>query len=168
MTRQTGTLHFAISAGATAAGAALAASLLIVPALAQDSQKDTDALRPYAVVGKAIPQSLTGVPGDAANGRRVAMNRESGDCVLCHALPDMPPDSVHGNVGPPLAGVGARLNAAEFRMRIVDPTRLNPDSVMPAYYRVRNLTQVASAYRGKPVLTAQEVEDVIAYLQGLR
>jgi sulfur-oxidizing protein SoxX len=163
MTGKTGTLKFA---AAGAVEAALAASLLCAGAIAQEGQ--SGGLVPYTVVGKTIPQALTAVPADPANGRRVAMNRESGDCVLCHALPDMPASSVHGNVGPPLAGAGSRLNAAELRMRIVDPTRLNPDSVMPAYYRVERLTQVASAYRGIPGLTAREVEDVIAYLQGLR
>jgi sulfur-oxidizing protein SoxX len=163
MTGKARTLNFAAT---SAVVATLAASLLGAGASAQENR--SAGLVPYTVVGKTIPQPLTAAPGDAANGRRVTMNRESGDCVLCHALPDLPVASVHGNVGPPLAGVGSRLTAPELRMRIVDPTRLNPDSVMPAYYRVQNLTQVASAYRGKPVLTAQEVEDVVAYLQGLR
>jgi sulfur-oxidizing protein SoxX len=165
MRRKTGALKFAAT-GAAAGGAALAASLLGGGAVAQESL--SAGLVPYTVVGSTIPRPLTAIPGDPVNGSRVAMNRELGDCVLCHALPDMPAGSLHGNVGPPLAGVGSRLNAAQLRMRLVDPTRINPDSVMPAYYRVEHLTQVASAYRGKPVLTAQQIEDVIAYLQGLR
>jgi len=167
MRRKTGTLKPAVTTGAAIA-AALVASLLSAAARAQDLQENSSALRPYTVAGKTIPQSLTGVPGDAASGRSIAMNRDTGDCVLCHALPDAGAGSVHGSVGPPLAGVGARLSAAELRMRLVDPTRVNPDSVMPAYYRIQQLTQVANAYRGKPVLNAQQVEDVIAYLQGLR
>ena len=73
-----------------------------------------------------------------------------------------------GNIGPPLAGVGKRLNASQLRLRLVDSTRINPQSVMPAYYRTEGLNQVASAYRGKPLLTVQQIEDVIVYLQTLR
>ena len=73
-----------------------------------------------------------------------------------------------GNVAPPLSGIGSRRSAGELRLRIVDPTRTNKDAVMPAYYRVQGLDTVAGEYRGKPILTAQQVEDVIAYLQTLR
>jgi sulfur-oxidizing protein SoxX len=73
-----------------------------------------------------------------------------------------------GNVGPPLAGVGARLDAAALRTRIEDSTRLNPDTIMPSYHRVEGLERVAAEYRGKPVLTAQQVEDVVAYLGTLK
>ena len=72
-----------------------------------------------------------------------------------------------GNVGPPLAGVGARLSAGELRLRVVDSTRVNPDSVMPPYHRTDGLNRVAVLYRGEPVLNAQQVEDVVAYLRGL-
>ena len=165
MRREAATLNFAAT-GAAVAAAALAVSSWGSDAMAQEVR--SAGLVPYTVAGYTIPQALTAVPGDPANGQRVAMNREAGDCVLCHALPAMPTGAVHGNIGPPLAGVGARLNAGQLRMRVVDPTRINPDSVMPAYYRVQNLTQVASAYRGKPVLTAVEVEDVVAYLMTLK
>ena len=92
-------------------------------------------------------------------------NREQSACVLCHAIAG---EAVSGNIGPPLAGVGARLSVAQLRLRIVDSARVNPQTPMPAYYRTEDLTQVASAYRGKPVLNAQEVEDVVAWLATLR
>jgi sulfur-oxidizing protein SoxX len=144
--------------------AALAVLLLPAPAQAQDPS----GLRRYVVVRNSIPLSLTGVPGDPAVGRNIVADRELGNCTLCHALPEVDRSQVAGNIGPPLAGVGYRLGAAQLRMRLVDSTRLNPQSVMPAYYRVDRLNQVAAAYRGKPVLTAQQIEDVVAYLRGLR
>ena len=73
-----------------------------------------------------------------------------------------------GNVAPPLSGIGARRSPGELRLRIADPTRLNKDAVMPAYYRVQGLDAVAAEYRGKPILTAQQIEDVVAYLLTLR
>lgn len=147
----------------------LCAALLLFaqnPAQAQTPGPPTTGA--LSVTSGAIPQSLTGVPGDAARGQMVAMDRELGNCTLCHALPDMRPGAVAGNIGPPLAGVGARLAAGELRLRLVDSTLVNKESVMPAYHRVDNLTQVAAQYRGKPVLSAQQVEDLVAYLQGLR
>jgi sulfur-oxidizing protein SoxX len=105
--------------------------------------------------------------GDAARGRAAALSRESGNCFLCHAFPAA--DGVPaGNLGPPLAGVGARLNAAQLRLRVVDSSRVNANSIMPAYYRLEGLTQVAAAWRGKTLLTAQQVEDVVAYLMELK
>jgi sulfur-oxidizing protein SoxX len=86
---------------------------------------------------------------------------------LCHTFPDAG-DTPLGNIGVALSGVGARLTSGQLRLRVVDSARLNPQSVMPAYYRIDGLTQVAPAYRGKPLLTAQQVEDVVAYLTQLR
>lgn len=120
---------------------------------------------PYRVEGDAIPAPLAGA-GDAARGRQVVLSRES-NCLLCHAVPE-PGVRFMGNVGPPLNGVGARLSGGQLRLRIVDSTRLNPDSAMPSYFRVDGLNQVGKPWRGKPVLTAQQVEDTIAYLQTLR
>lgn len=118
----------------------------------------------YRVVGDAIPASLTGSLGDAARGRLVVTGRES-NCILCHAFPDV---RAAGDIGPPLAGVGARLNAGQFRLRLVDSTRLNPATVMPSYYRIDGLTRVASAYQGKTVLNAEQIEDAVAYLLTLK
>lgn len=121
---------------------------------------------PCSVAGDAIPQPLVSQPGDAARGREVVTGRD-GNCLLCHALPDAG-KRIMGDLAPPLSGVGTRLSAGQMRLRIVDSTRLNPDTIMPSYYRVEGLNQVAEQWRGKPVLTAQQVEDVIAYLRTLR
>ena len=118
----------------------------------------------YRIESGVIAAPLAAV-GDAVRGRAVAVNREQSGCVLCHAIPG---EKVTGNIGPPLAGVGARLTVPQLRLRMVDSTQINPQSPMPAYYRVDGLTQVAAAYRGKPVLNAQEIEDVVAWLASLR
>src|SRR5215831_11339570 len=119
----------------------------------------------FDVAGDAIPKALTAEPGDAARGRSVVVNRYQGGCTLCHEVPG---ETRFGNIAPPLAGVGAKLSAGQLRLRVADSTRVSPDTPMPAYYRTQGLTQVAGAYRGKPVLTAQQVEDVVAYLVTLK
>ena len=103
--------------------------------------------------------------GDPARGREVFVSREGGHCVLCHSVPGV---SIAGNVGPPLAGVGARLSPGQLRLRIADITRVNPDAVMPAFHRTEGLTRVAPGYAGKPALTGQQVEDLVAWLGTLR
>lgn len=118
------------------------------------------------IIGDAIPVPLTQTPGDAGRGRTVMAGRDA-NCLLCHAVPESG-ERFMGNVAPPLSGVGARLGAAQLRLRLVDQSRLNRDTVMPSYYRVAGLNNVAEAYRGKPILTAQQIEDVVAYLQTLR
>jgi L-cysteine S-thiosulfotransferase len=113
-----------------------------------------------------MEEPLTATRGDAERGRDVIAGRE-GSCLLCHAIPETG-ERFMGNVGPPLSGIGARLTAGQLRMRIVDPTRLNPDAAMPAYYRAEGLDLVAESYRGSTILTAQQIEDVVAYLLTLR
>lgn len=125
-----------------------------------------DPLMPYDIQGDAIPAPLGGLTGDAARGRVVVLARKSA-CLLCHAGP-FPEQRFPGTIGPDLRGVGARLTAGQMRLRLVDATRLNPDTVMPPYYRVDGLTRVTQALRGKPILTAQEIEDVIAFLATLQ
>jgi sulfur-oxidizing protein SoxX len=118
------------------------------------------------VIGDGAPDRLAAV-GDAARGRALVVARESANCVLCHAVPD-PAVKFAGDVGPSLAGVGARLSEAQLRLRVADNLRVNPATVMPSYYKVDGLDRVASTYAGKPVLTAQEVEDVVAWLVTLK
>lgn len=89
------------------------------------------------------------------------------NCLLCHAVPETGIRFM-GDIAPPLSGIGSRLSAGQLRLRIVDQSRLNADTVMPSYYRIEGLVRVAPAYRGKPVLTAQQIEDVVAYLQTLK
>jgi sulfur-oxidizing protein SoxX len=120
----------------------------------------------YQVIGDGIPVPLSAVAADAARGRALLTSRES-NCTLCHAAPETG-DRFYGNVGPPLSGVGARLTAAQMRLRIVDPLFFNKESIMPAYYRVEGLNRVAETYRGKPVLNGEQIEDVIAYLLTLK
>ena len=100
-------------------------------------------------------------------GREVAFNRERGNCIVCHVMSGADARS-HGNVGPSLEGVAGRLGEGQMRLRLIDSRRLNPASLMPSYYRVDGLTRVARQYAGKPVLAAQEIEDVLAYLMTLR
>lgn len=103
--------------------------------------------------------------GDPARGREAFVSREGGHCVLCHAAPGV---ALAGNVGPALAGVGSRLSAARLRLRIADITRVNPDAVMPAFHRTQGLNRVAPGYAGRPALSAQQVEDLVAWLGTLR
>lgn len=139
----------------------LAASLAAGSALAQE------ALRPYEVIGDAIPASLTGTPGDAAKGRAIVGARQVGLCLLCHSGP-FPEERFQGELAPDLRGAGSRWNGGQLRLRIVDSGRLNPATIMPPYYRLDGLHRVAPNFRGKPILTAEQIEDVVAYLETLR
>jgi sulfur-oxidizing protein SoxX len=125
-----------------------------------------EALRPYEIVGDAIPKSLTGAPGDPKRGRAVVVKRES-TCLLCHSGP-FPEQRFQGDLSPSLKGTGARWSEGELRLRVVDAARLNPATIMPSYYRVDGLNRVAQNYRGKPVLTAEQIEDIVAYLMTLK
>jgi sulfur-oxidizing protein SoxX len=119
----------------------------------------------YRLHGDAIAQPLAAA-GDAGRGREILMGRD-GNCLLCHAVPETGVRFM-GNLAPPLSGVATRLTAAQLRLRVVDSSRLNPETIMPAYYRTDGLTQVAENWRGKPILSAQQVEDVVAYLLTLK
>jgi sulfur-oxidizing protein SoxX len=124
-------------------------------------------LVPYKIAGDAIAASLTGGQGDAARGRAIVANHNLGLCLLCHSGP-FPEDKFQGTMAPDLAGAGARWSEGQLRLRIVDAGKLNAATIMPPFYRVDHLSRVAQAYRGKPVLTAVEVEDVVAYLMTLK
>ena len=120
-----------------------------------------------AVAGDEIPASLTGAKGDPARGRAIVANRQVGLCLLCHSGP-FPEERFQGNLAPDLTAVGARFSEGQIRLRIVDPAKVNPQSIMPAYYKSDGLTRVAPAYRGKTVLTAEQIEDIVAYLLTLK
>jgi sulfur-oxidizing protein SoxX len=144
--------------------------VLAVALIAATPQRDTRAQGAWVahrIVNGGIPEALTDQPGDAARGRRIVQDREGGDCTICHAMP-LPQRQFHGSIGPPLDGVGNRYSAGELRLRLVDPKRLNPDTIMPAYHSVAASHRVDARYRGKPILTAQQIEDVVAYLLTLR
>jgi sulfur-oxidizing protein SoxX len=130
-------------------------------------QAEAEALRPYTVVGDAIPASLTGTSGNPERGRAIVVNRQVGLCLLCHAGP-FPEERFQGTLAPDLKGAGSRSTEGQLRLRIVDASRLKPDTIMPPYYRVDGLERVAPSFQGKPVLTAEQIEDVIAFLVTLR
>lgn len=123
--------------------------------------------QPYEVVVDGIPLPLAATPGDATRGRAIVASRQTGLCLLCHSAP-IAEERFQGNLATDLAGAGSRWSEAQLRLRIVDGRRLNPQSPMPAYYRVQDLERVGDIWRDKPVLSAQQIEDVVAYLRSLR
>ncbi|WP_300302870.1 sulfur oxidation c-type cytochrome SoxX [Ferrovibrio sp.] len=149
--------------------ACLAGTAAMLAATVSFAQEIRDAnLTPYAVKDYAIEKSLTGKPGDPAKGRQIATTSGQGNCVICHKMPIPEVAFRIGNVGPDLTEVGGRLTAAEIRMRIVNPKLLNEETIMPAYYRVTGLNRVDKKAQGKPMLSAEQVEDLVAYLSTLK
>ncbi len=144
----------------------MAALATLVTSAAAQAQAP-EPLRPYAVVGNEIPAPLTGIRGDPARGRAIVGNRQVGLCLLCHSGP-FPEEKFQGTLAPSLKGAGARWSEGQLRLRIVDSSRLYPGTMMPSYYRVEGLTRIAPAFASKPVLTAEQIEDVVAYLVTLR
>ena len=124
-------------------------------------------LAPFTVVGDSAPSRLTSDAGDPARGRALVANRQVGLCLLCHTAP-IPEERFQGNLAPDLAGAGARWSEGQLRLRLIDARRLHPDTIMPAYFRSDGLTRVGAAWRGKPLFSAQQLEDVVAYLSTLR
>ena len=143
------------------AGAWLAATAFALPCAAEEA-----GLRSYVVAGDAIPKPLTGVPGDATRGRALVLDRTS-TCILCHSGP-FPEARFQGDLAPNLAGAGSRWSEGQLRLRLVDASSLNPATIMPSYYRVDGLLRVGQAWRGKPILSAEQIEDIVAYLASLR
>jgi len=129
--------------------------------------KAGDVLRPFQFVGDSIPTPLTGAKGDPARGRTIVITRQIGMCLLCHSGP-FPEERFQGDLAPDLKGAGSRWSEGQLRLRIVDASKLNPKTIMPSYYVVDGLNRVAPAFRGKPILTAEQVEDVVAFLTTLR
>ncbi|MFN4361894.1 MAG: sulfur oxidation c-type cytochrome SoxX [Hylemonella sp.] len=119
------------------------------------------------VVGDGIPAALEGRVGDAVRGRAIATSRSQGLCLLCHSGP-VPEERFQGNLAPDLAGAGARWSASQLRLRLVSPQHVNPDSIMPAYYHTEGLLRVGARWQDRPILDAQQIEDVIAWLMTLR
>ncbi|MDB5934937.1 MAG: soxX [Massilia sp.] len=109
---------------------------------------------------------LTAEPGDAARGRAIVANRQLGLCLLCHTGP-IPEERFQGSLAPTLDGAGTRWSAAQLRMRIVDASLFNPDTIMPSYFKPGIAARTSGALQGKTILSAQQVEDVVAYLQTL-
>jgi sulfur-oxidizing protein SoxX len=120
-----------------------------------------------AAANDSLPTPLTGAPGDPAAGRKIVLDRHVGLCLLCHSGP-FPEEQFQGDLAPSLSGVGARLSPGQIRLRIVDASRVNPNTIMPPYFRSDNLQRVAPAHKGKTVLSAQQIEDVVAFLVTLK
>ena len=124
-------------------------------------------VRTFEVVGDAIPVPLSAAAGDAARGRSIVTNRQLGLCLLCHSGP-FPEERFQGTLAPDLAGAGSRWSEGQLRLRLADGRRLNPESIMPPYHRVEGLARVGAAWRSQPLLSAQQIEDVVAFLRTLR
>jgi L-cysteine S-thiosulfotransferase len=145
----------------------VAIAALFAIAVFDGAGSQAEELRPFEITGDAIAASLTGLPGDAARGRAIVLNRTVGLCLLCHSGP-FPEERFQGDLAPNLTGTGARWSAGQLRLRIVDSHKINPDTIMPAYYALDSLNRVAPVYSGKPILTAGQIEDVVAFLATLR
>jgi L-cysteine S-thiosulfotransferase len=144
----------------------IAAAWLVTALLATPSPSSAQALRPYAVVGDAIPEPLTNTRGDVARGRALVVERTS-TCILCHSGP-FPEQKFQGDLAPSLAGSGSRWSEGQLRLRLVDASSLNTATIMPSYYRLDGLGRVGPSWRGKPILSAEQIEDIVAYLASLR
>lgn len=144
----------------------IAGTWLVAATLGLPRMGGAQELRTYVVVGDAIPDPLTGTPGDVSRGRALVLDRSS-TCVLCHSGP-FPEATFQGDLAPSLAGAGSRWSEGQLRLRLVDAARLNPATIMPSYYRVEGLVRVGTAWRGKPILSAGQIEDIVAYLATLR
>lgn len=151
-------MHWARGRGATAVAFALVSA---------GAFGDDNAAVDYTIVDGVIDAPLTNQPADPQRGREIVLDIRRGNCLICHTVPNEPGERFQGNLGPPLDGVARRLSTGQLRLRLVDSTQINPNSVMPAYHRVTMLNRVAVEYRDRPALSAQEIEDVIAYLQSL-
>ena len=120
-----------------------------------------------AAASDALDTPLTAQPGDPARGRQIVENRQLSACLLCHSGP-FPAPHLQGNIGPSLNGVGSRQTTGQIRLRLIDARKLNPDTVMPPYHVVDGLNRVANSWQDRPALSAQQIEDVVAFLTTLR
>ena len=146
--------------GRGAIGISLLATLLIVLTLSSAAHDE------LVLIAWSMALSPNRSPLNLAtrnSGRRIVLDRDGGDCTICHAMP-LPQREFHGTVGPPLDGIGRRATPGALRLRLVDPKAFNAETIMPAYYKVAGLHRVLDRYRVRPILTAQQIEDVIAYL----
>jgi sulfur-oxidizing protein SoxX len=143
------------------------AGMTIAGALTASTPATTDELRPFKIIGDAIVEPLGGSAGDAARGRAIVVDRQKGLCLLCHTGP-FPEQRLQGTLAPDLRGAGSRWTEGQLRLRMVDSSKLNPATIMPAYYRIEGLTRVGSTWQNKPVLTSEQIEDVVVFLSTLK
>ncbi len=154
-----------LSVGRLWMSAAIAGGFVLMAALPGRSL--AQGVSPFVVTGEGIAAPLGGATGDAERGGKIAFDPERGNCTICHPVPGGDARG-QGTIGPALQGVGARLSVPQLRLRVVDGTQINPATIMPPYHRIEGLNRVGAAWRGKPVLSAQEVEDVVAFLAALK
>ncbi|WP_128924348.1 sulfur oxidation c-type cytochrome SoxX [Bradyrhizobium guangxiense] len=148
------------------AKASIHIAALISATLAIACTARANELVPYTIVDDGIPASLTGTPGDAARGRALVLARTT-TCILCHSGP-FPETRFQGDLAPDLSGAGNRWMVSQLRLRLVDASRFNADTIMPSYYRNDGLVRVGRNFAGKPILSAGEIEDIVAFLATLR
>lgn len=141
--------------GAARPSRSLCATLALAAAVATPALADAD------------PHPLGGLSGNAERGRAIVLDRASGNCLICHKVP-VADEAFQGDLGPDLTDVGARLSAGQIRFRLVDQSRLNPDTLMPPFHRTTGLNRVADRFAGQPALSAQQIEDVVAWLATLK
>ena len=147
---------------------ATAMVVAVSAAFSLNAMAGTPKLVNYKIVNEtSIPKSLTGKPGNSKKGRKLAIHRKKGNCLACHKMP-IPEQQFHGEIGPNLAGIGSRYSAGELRFLIVNPKVVNEDTIMPAFYKNTGFNAVLKKFKGKTVISAQDVEDIIAYLLTLK
>ncbi len=117
---------------------------------------------------KGVQRSLTGSLGDPQKGRLVAINAEKGNCIACHRIAALSTEPSHGDLGQPLTGVAARYTEAQLRPLVINAKTFFPNTIMPSFHATDDLQRVPAEYAGQPVLSAAEVEDVVAFLRTLR
>ena len=121
----------------------------------------------YTREGDSISAPLEGRIGEGNRGKAIVLDRTTGNCLICHKVP-VPSEPFQGELGPDLTGIGARLTAGQIRLRLVDLSLLDPATLMPPYYRVDHLVRVSDKLKGRPILDAQQIEDVVAWLAILK
>ena len=149
-----------------AAAALIAVTNPILTPFASAEENLRQNLAGYRIVDSAIPESLTGRPGDAVRGEQIVRDVSNATCLICHAI-SIAGERDPGNIGPPLDGVGLRYSAGELRLRLVDPKYLNAETIMPSYFQASGLYRVDPDFENRPIYSAQDIEDVVAYLQTL-
>jgi sulfur-oxidizing protein SoxX len=167
MVRLHGRASLAIAASLTVAVFASSA----VPAMSAECKRKTAGFYlldaslpgnlPVSFPPQSIPVSLTGAIGDPERGRQLLVSKQKGDCLSCHKLSTIAPAADQGGIGAPLDGIASRLSEAQLRQVLVEPKAYFPDTMMPSYYK-------AAADGEAPILTAAEVEDLVAYLKTLK
>ena len=148
---------------------AAALAMLAHGAAAEVQKVHEKGLKPYEIVDEhTIPKPLTDKPGDPKRGAKLVVTRKKGNCLACHKIQQLSDYPFHGNVGPELSDLATRMEEGEMRLRLVNPKVINEDTIMPAFYRTEGLHRVMKKFQGKPVLTEQEIEDIIAFLKTLK